>query len=75
MVDIELLKAKVEERGIPVAVMCRRADINKFTYYNRLKGKGNFTIPEATSISRVLGLSDEERSEIFFANKVECKTT
>lgn len=71
MTDFELLKAKIRESGITMVAIAKKSGILRETLYNRFNGVGDFTASEMLAISRTLGLSDEERDAIFFAEQVE----
>ena len=66
MSDIELLKARISESGIPMVTVAKRAKISRVTLYNRLKGSGEFTAPEIVGLTNALKLSRAEREKIFF---------
>lgn len=71
MTDFELLKEKIRETGMTVVAIAKKSGILRETLYNRLNGRGEFNASEISSLTRVLGLSLEERDAIFFAEKVE----
>lgn len=69
MVDIELLVQTVDDSGIPVAEICRRAGMKRETYYNKLDNPDSFKVPEIVGLSRALSLTKAKRDAIFFSNK------
>lgn len=71
MVNIELLKQVINESGITMTALAKKANITRETIYNRLNGIGEFTASEIVGMTKALNLSGARRDEIFFANKVE----
>lgn len=65
MPNIALLKAKIDESGIPMTVLSKKSGIVRETLYNRLAGVGDFTASEIVGLSNSLKLSKAEREEIF----------
>lgn len=70
MVNIELLKKTIEDRGIPVTKLSEKSKIDRATLYNRLNNKGEFTASEILNLSHALMLSLEERDNIFLVDNV-----
>ena len=68
MVDMDLLKEKIEESGIPMTTLAEKTGILRETLYNRLAGRGEFKASEMAAIGNVLHLTVSERDEIFFAH-------
>lgn len=75
MVDVGKLKSTIRESGITMVALSRKTGILRETLYNRLNGTGEFTASEIAALSLVLGLTTNERDEIFFARKVELNET
>jgi len=67
MPDIEALKTKISESGIPMTTIAKRSGIVRETLYNRLSGIGEFTASEITGLTETLKLSKTEREKIFFS--------
>ena len=67
MTDLKLLRKVIDDSGLKITALSEKAGINRATLYNRLDGKGEFTVSEMTGLSEVLGLSPGERDRIFFA--------
>ena len=74
MVNIELLKDKVNESGMTVTAICEKTGMLRQTYYSRLKNP-DFTILEVDSLRRVLHLSAADVRRIFFASDVKLNST
>lgn len=65
MVNIQFLKEKIEESGMPMTVIAKRSGINRVTLYNRLDGIGEFTASEIIGLTKCLRLTKRERDDIF----------
>ena len=75
MTDFELLRKKINESGMTMVAISRKTGILRETLYNRLNGRGDFTASEMMALAKVLGLTNEERDKIFFAEKDEYNAT
>lgn len=71
MVDLELLKKTITERGVTITALARNIGVDRATLYSRLAGKGDFTVTEMNGIVKFLRLTNSESEAIFFADKVE----
>lgn len=65
MPNIDLLKEKIKESGIPMTVIAQRSGIVRVTLYNRLAGIGDFTTSEVVGLTKALKLTKSERDQIF----------
>lgn len=71
MVNIKLLKEKIETKGYSPRTFSNKLGIDASTLYRRYKNKGeDFTIGEAEAIAEILDLTDDEFDSIFFAREV-----
>ncbi|MCL2636933.1 MAG: helix-turn-helix domain-containing protein [Oscillospiraceae bacterium] len=69
MVNSNMLKGKIIERGSSINEISKIIGVNKATFYRKLKcGEKLFSVGEAEIISKHLILSDEEKNNIFFAS-------
>ncbi|MFR8872521.1 MAG: XRE family transcriptional regulator [Oscillospiraceae bacterium] len=69
-IDVNRLKGKTVELGLTGAA-CRKTRYEPSTYYRKLgAGGGSFTIAQAQMISKILELSPNECSTIFFGSKL-----
>lgn len=75
MVDIELLRKKIEMSGMTMVSVASKSGILRETLYNRLNGSGEFKASEIAALTRVLHLSRKERDNIFFGKESELKST
>ena len=65
MPNIDLLKEKIKDSGIPMTVLARKSGIVRETLYNRLSGVGDFTTSEVMGLTKALKLTKSERDQIF----------
>lgn len=65
MVDLDRLKAIIEESGMTYKAIGKKAGIEPYTLTRRLNGDGKFTADEVVGLSRALRLKKSERNEIF----------
>ena len=70
-VNVNLLKARLVERGMNFADLAKLMGINRSTLYRKLKNGGkNLLIGEANAIVQGLGLSAQDAMLIFFSEQV-----
>lgn len=67
MPDILLLKNKIKESGMTIKAIAEKSGILRETFYNRLKGNGEFTASEIVALTEVLNLSASDRDHIFLS--------
>lgn len=70
MTDVEALKKRMNESGMKIVSIAEKSGILRETLYNRLK-TGDFKLSEICALVKTLGLSKEERDNIFFNEKSE----
>lgn len=70
MVDIERLKAEMNDSGMTMTAIADKSGILKATLYNRLKGVGDFTANEIVALSETLHFTSDQMAEIFLAKDV-----
>lgn len=70
MANMQLLENKMREKNITVAEMSKCLNINESTWYRKRKKSQSFSIGEAEKICRILDLSNDEATAIFFASKL-----
>lgn len=67
MIDLDMLKEKIEESGMTIPVLARKAGMEDYTLRRRLTGEGDFTASEIVGISKALKLKLSERNHIFLS--------
>lgn len=68
MTNVELLNKKVEESGLKSAYIAKRLGISRASWYNKIKGKSQFTAGEIKELCDVLHIKSlREKEEIFFS--------
>lgn len=67
MSDIDLLKKKIEQSGMKMTSIAKKAGVPRETLYNRLNERGEFKASEITALTSVLNLSKDERDKIFLS--------
>lgn len=70
MVNTLLLDKKIEESGLRIGHIVEKIGLSRNGFDKKRKGKTPFRIAEIYVLSDLLNLSDVEKSEIFFADKV-----
>lgn len=70
MVDNELLRATIKEKGASKCFIARSLGITVQGLGNKLEGKTEFTAEQIFRISKILTLEPMERDRIFFTEKV-----
>ena len=70
MVNVQLLRGKIEEKGINVAEVATQMGMDKATLYRRLSNAETFTIGEVGKIAEILHLTHDEAVSIFFNQNV-----
>lgn len=68
MFNSNLLKAKMLEKNMSILDLCLEIDICEATFYRKFFNNGDFSRAEIEAITKILGLSIEERNKIFFAH-------
>ena len=66
MLNVNMLKGKLVERGITVSEIARKLNINQSTFYRKMKNN-SFRISETDVIVNELQLSASEVNSIFFS--------
>lgn len=70
-VNVNLLKAKLVERGLNITSLAKMIAIDKATLYRKLQNNGaGLLVKEANDIVQALNLTVQEAMEIFFAQRV-----
>lgn len=62
----ELLKATIKERGVAHQFLAEKIGITPQAFSQKIRGKSEFRLKEAETLSEVLQLGSEEIMAIFF---------
>ena len=72
MVDIDLLKAEIEDLGIPKERLAQKCNMSRQTLNNKLDNPKTITADEAYLFASALRITDTSKlMSIFFAETVE----
>lgn len=69
--NLEMLNAKIDEIGIPVTTIAEKLGISRQSLYLKMNGEREFKASEVLNLCGVLRLTDDEKSLIFFADRVD----
>ena len=69
--DLILLNSKIDEIKIPITTIAEKMGISRQTFYLKMSGQREFKPSEIEKICDILRLTDEEKSSIFSADRVE----
>ena len=75
MTDTEKLNDAILESGIKISAIANKLGISREGFYKKLNNETEFKASEISAMQRILGLTNKKRDEIFFASKVELKST
>ena len=75
MTDTEKLNDAILESGIKITAIANKLGISREGFYKKLNNETEFKASEISAMQRILGLTNKKRDEIFFASKVELKST
>ena len=68
MTNLDELKKVIKDSGIPITIISKRTHMDRRSLYNKINGKTEFKVSEMDSLSKVIGLNEKQKSEIFFAD-------
>jgi transcriptional regulator with XRE-family HTH domain len=68
--NFTLLAEKIEHCGLTKSALAEGLGLTRQGLYNKLSGDNEFTGSELKNLSKLLGLSEQERNAIFFADDV-----
>lgn len=69
--DLILLNSKIDEIKIPITTIAEKMGISRQTFYLKMSGQREFKDSEIEKICDILRLTDDEKSSIFFADRVD----
>jgi len=69
--NVNKLRAKIVEKGLSIDIVAKEIGINRSSLYRKLNNAGEtLTIKEANAIVKVLNITADEATDIFFGNTV-----
>lgn len=69
--NLKYLNDKIEEIKIPVTTIAERMGISRQSLYLKMRGEREFKTSEVSKLCEILRLTDEEKTLVFFADKVD----
>ena len=76
MTDVELLRNKIDQSGLKRNFIAEQLGITPQGFYLKSSGKHDFTSTQIQKLCELLKItSQREVKAIFFANKVDAKST
>jgi DNA-binding Xre family transcriptional regulator len=69
--DLILLNSKIDEIKIPITTIAEKMGISRQTFYLKMGGQREFKDSEIEKICDILRLTDDEKSSIFSADRVD----
>lgn len=70
MVNSNMLKKKIDDSGMKIKYVAVQIGLTPAGFYKKINNESEFKVSEVVAITRVLGLSSNERDEIFFGSGV-----
>ena len=72
MTDTALLKARIQKSGYKIGYIADQMGLSRQGLYHKINDRHEFTTGEVQKLCELLGIDTlEERSNIFFADKVD----
>lgn len=75
MVDVNLLKTRMDESGLKKGFIAQQLGVTPQGLYKKLTDKSDWYYTQVMVLKDLLKLSDEDVSEIFFAENVDLQST
>ena len=69
--DLKNLNNKIDEINIPITTIAEKIGISRQSLYLKLSGLRDFKVSEINNLCDILRLTNEEKSLIFFTDKVD----
>ena len=66
MIKLDVLKGKLREKGKTYKDCATYLSISPLTFHNKINGETEFSTVEASKLSNFLGLTEDEKLNIFF---------
>lgn len=75
MTDTDKLNEVISDSGITITAIANKLGITREGFYKKLNNETEFKASEISAMKKILNLTNRKRDEIFFAQKVELKST
>lgn len=75
MTDSKMLGDAISKSGITITAISKKLGITREGFYKKLNNETEFKASEISAVQQILHLTNKKRDEIFFAKKVELKST
>jgi len=75
MVDTKTLNSLIKNKGIRKDAIAMQLGITKQSLSNKINNKTEFKMSEVSEIRVILGIANDEIVPIFFASRLDCKST
>lgn len=75
MTNSQLLNEVITDSGLKITYIANKLGITREGFYKKLKNETEFKASEIVVMQKILNLSNSKRDKIFFAEKVELKST
>jgi hypothetical protein len=69
MTNTKLLRERIERSGYKYTMLAEKLDLTYQGFLNKIENNREFKASEIEALRILLGLTDEERDEIFFVKK------
>lgn len=69
MTNSELLRQKIEQSGYKLRFLAEQIGVTYQAFLNKINNRSEFRAKEIQALYELLNLTEEERAEIFFAQK------
>lgn len=70
-----MLGDAISKSGITITAISKKLGITREGFYKKLNNETEFKASEISAVQQILHLTNKKRDEIFFAKKVELKST
>lgn len=69
--NLEYLNGRIKMSGISIVALASKMGISRQSLYLKMNGDRDFKTSEVTNLCDILRLTEEERTLVFFADKVD----
>lgn len=69
--NLQYLNDRIKLSRIPITAIAEGLGLSRQSLYAKMKGEREFKSSEVTKLCEILRLTDEEKTLVFFADKVD----